>query len=475
MKMCPECCDGPYGDKEVSCAKCGEVLEKINKDDGKPKEKKKVNVKGILYGFLGILLVVGSCFSMYINLPDKYRFLSNNQVEEEPFSTGESPSSTGGEVSVPVVIPAVIDPSTIQLVDRYFTQSDFSLVVDRDFLQGNEVIVHRDSGSDMTALPTALGQGEESIQGASTLYQFLWKQCHETLSLAYGSFNDQYSSLGELSQDMVTVTEAPFSVGTEASIHYTIQLNFDTEKGKSSAQYSTFHQDTVSKVQYYDLFHIPYPDSGGDYFQVLLFGGEPMDKVAYLPLIETMLNTFIPHVSLMEYDTTNGNAKFVTDGFTAYYSPNYIQGNWIPYYLDIIFANNFTTTMDVAYEEDSVLEGLRVQWSTAMGTGEGIGEEQDINGKTFHVLTTSVSVGEEEPVPLVYGFVYEGKSVEGVLTRGSLSMGASELAGMTFTSAEVNHINNMFQTVMETYQEAYSPSFMEYYEKTVTPTPFSEE
>ncbi len=457
MKICPECCNQPYPDTKVTCPVCEETLVKV---EGKPKAEKKkleageikLRLKYVLYVTLGILFFLGSLFVMWINLPDSWKPAKTVDTTVVPPTT--PPEELAPQVEVPVVIPGVIDPSTVQMTNRYFTQHGFSVVVNPDYLVGKEIYLAGDLGEpspDYSKLQEEiLRYSQELLQGSVqsplhsswTLYETAISWAADVVLTAYqGTSMEQ--SLEEFMENSVIVMEESFSVADGVSSHVAITL---------------LHNPAEPVAL--DLFQLPVPEGEG-FFQVAVVGGETnLDKVAYLPLLETMHYSYISDHLLMEYDSSTGKAKMLSSAFSMWYQPTYFQKECIPYYQEPLWLENEVRhTLPFILGEDSGLTGMALQIQGSLGSTAlpQVTGTSTVAGKEFSIWEQQVTLGEET-LSVILGISYSSSSYPSLY--GDAYVLFDQAGPWEFTREEVIKLNEVFQTIMETYEEAVAPSLL---------------
>lgn len=444
MKICPECCDKPYQDQIMVCPTCGTTLSLVERKDKKAekkekkKERPKISIRVVLYSIIAVFVFAGSVGSLLYFLfytpPDNT--LDNGVSLTTPGATGEA---------IPSVIPAFVDPEQMAFEDRYFTHLNFSFVMETDLFAGRDFFFTEDIADGKTSyqnleleMVARLADPQCIIHSNSTLYARVMAMANAYSDQVYHTVQGDYADWHSFLEAMITVEEETFSVDSYVIHHTTLVFQLAQAEGEEAP-------DTAVAPFRIEIFRLPYPEMGGEYFELCVVGGEtPLDSGEYLPLFTTMLTTIVSNESLMEY-YENGMAKYTTFSFSAQYNPVQTTDYLIPYPLaqetEQPYQQIHLAFVDEILAESCYLE-LRFTQDTTEYPKETVGTE------SFELMKTTVQVSESETASLLYGVRHTGAMGK---TQISLSLTEAELQQMSFTQSDVDLIEQFLSQMMETY------------------------
>lgn len=431
MKICPNCCDRPFPDTAITCETCGETLEAVAQPEKAPKKKSKSPLRIlILTLFLGVAIAITIIAPRYFTLED-LNFFQNN-----------APAAPSYQVE------------NIQFEDRFFTDYDFSLLLDRAFLSDTEWDIFFDASkgtsnysllsSELTAI---LVNPPSSLEDPQQLAEFSHTESEGYLSLLHFlvNFATEHPSLDWPTALETALLQTDMIVDGKTVRHIKITLNTATLYEMEEKIYSA------------ELFHLP---TGTSYFDLLVFPEEEISADLYLPMLEVMLDTYVPNSVLMEYNEEN-QAKFTACSFSALYLPQYFQQTLIPYHRNQA-TGLFTDEMPLITQDESLALSLIVTPSF-YDEEEINGQQYSVNGQDFILFEKEITVDDSKET-LITGFYHQGVLYPDLNTTLSLSV----TSFTTLSQEDFQQINSIFNTIMESYEEDPSASLLQVFEDLTT-------
>lgn len=417
MKYCSECVHPfPYADTEMKCPKCGKELKMVPvKEDPKKKGKtsRPSSSGGISLDLLHNKWIVGGMALVLVGslgMVGLHHLFTKNQVEVPVATSVVNSQNTS-------VTYQTIDPSTVEMNQRYFT-SRFSFIVDTTPFGEGSFLVYPDASpmasdyskfqEELTALVQAdMDDVEMGLEAYENLSFHSEAESYQTLLMAgniygvfaYGLTQAYFDSVADFMNKNMTVSPTGFfDVGGTSVQHdrITLQVQLGGMEEDAYGTVEALEELGFGTAQVTEIFRVPYPEKEGSFFEVIISGlRQGLTEGEVHTFLSTLLESFITNEKLMEYNES-GEAKIKTHTFTADYNPDYFKDARIPYLLS---SNPYSflgyETIPLQYGDLSLNLEVKQYFGDTLVSYDGL-PKQEWEGLLFGLQQEEVNVEKAE-------------------------------------------------------------------------------